>query len=94
MRDTHSVPRAVVGQFRNVIVVSIGADMKKYKRMAGNIFLTLGILVWPVGWWILPLFDLHVKTFPHLLVFHLLGVITGSMLRGSKMIKRSRTLLI
>jgi hypothetical protein len=59
------------------------------RKTAGTILLILGILVWPVGLWVLPaFFDIRLEVFPYLLVPHLCGVIPGVYLRGSKILKK------
>ncbi|MFQ5888266.1 MAG: hypothetical protein ACE5HY_06180 [Candidatus Hydrothermarchaeales archaeon] len=54
------------------------------REKVGTILLVLGVLAWPVG------LSLGVKPVPNILIPHLLGVIPGVYLRGSKIIKRLR----
>ena len=63
-------------------VVRVGMS----KRQLGTVLLVLGLLVWPLGWWVLPLFGVDLPTVPHLLAAHLAGVVPGVMLRGSKIL--------
>jgi len=51
------------------------------RRTAGTILLILGVLAWPVG------FALKKPT-AVILPFHLLGVVPGVLLRGSKILNR------
>ena len=56
------------------------------RRRLGTTLLIIGVSVWPLGWWVLPLFGIDLPTVPHLLVAHLAGVIPGVILRGSKIL--------
>jgi hypothetical protein len=51
------------------------------RKKIGTLLLILGILAWPIG------FALE-KAPTTILPFHLLGVIPGVILRGSKILKR------
>jgi hypothetical protein len=53
--------------------------------LIGSLLLVLGILVWPLGWFVLPLVGIEVRNVPDLLALHLLGVVPGSYLRGSRL---------
>jgi hypothetical protein len=52
------------------------------REKLGTILLVIGVLAWPVGLY------LGVKPVPNILVIHLLGVVPGVYLRGSKILKR------
>jgi hypothetical protein len=52
------------------------------RETLGTILLILGILAWPVG------LSLGVKPIPNILIPHLLGVVPGVYLRGSKILKK------
>jgi hypothetical protein len=52
------------------------------RERLGTTLLILGILAWPIG------LSLGVKPIPNILIFHLLGVIPGVYLRGSKILKK------
>ncbi len=58
------------------------------RKKLGTILLIAGVMVWPVGWFILPIFGIHLANVPDLLVPHLCGVIPGVYLRGSKILKK------
>ncbi|RMF89184.1 MAG: hypothetical protein D6733_06815 [Methanobacteriota archaeon] len=52
------------------------------REKIGTVLIILGILAWPVG------LSLGIKPVPNILVPHLLGVIPGVYLRGSKILKK------
>ncbi len=52
------------------------------RQKLGTILLILGILAWPLG------YGLKVKPIPNILFFHLLFIIPGVYLRGSKILKK------
>ena len=52
------------------------------RQKLGMILIILGALAWPVG------FILHVKPIPNILFFHLLFIIPGVYLKGSKILKK------
>ncbi len=53
------------------------------KGKIGTILIIIGVLVWPVG-----LFVLHWEPVPNVLIPHLCFVVPGVYLRGSKLLKR------
>ncbi|NOZ76944.1 MAG: hypothetical protein GXO65_04560 [Euryarchaeota archaeon] len=58
------------------------------RKTAGTALIIIGVLVWPVGLWVLPAFGIHPAPVPDLLVPHLCGVVPGVYLRGSKILKK------
>jgi hypothetical protein len=59
------------------------------REKLGTILLILGVLAWPVGFFLISQgFD--IKPVPDILVPHLLGVVPGVYLRGSKILRKIR----
>ncbi len=52
------------------------------RQKLGMILIILGVLAWPVG------YILNVKPIPNILFFHLLFIIPGVYLKGSKILKK------
>jgi len=52
-----------------------------WSRFLGTILLFLGVSVWPVGYFLLPWAGLASYSNSELLLFHLMGVVPGSLLR-------------
>jgi hypothetical protein len=57
------------------------------RKKLGTLLLVLGVLAWPVGF-ILIRFGYNIKPVPDILIPHLLGVVPGVFLRGSKILER------
>jgi hypothetical protein len=58
------------------------------REKVGTVLLILGVLAWPVGYFFkLTLFP-NIKPVPDILIPHLLGVVPGVYLRGSKILRR------
>ena len=55
------------------------------RQKTGTIMIILGVLFWPIG-----LFLLKWKPVPNILIPHLLLVIPGVYLRGSKILRKIR----
>jgi hypothetical protein len=57
------------------------------RKKTGTILLVLGVLAWPVGFLLIRL-GFELRPVPDILVPHLLGVVPGVYLRGSKILER------
>jgi hypothetical protein len=53
------------------------------REKTGTVMIIIGVLVWPIG-----LFILHWEPIPYVLIPHLCFVIPGAYLRGFKVLKR------
>ncbi len=58
------------------------------RKSLGTVLLILGILAWPIGYVLKATVFPGIRPVPDILVPHLLGVIPGVFLRGSKVLKR------
>ncbi len=57
------------------------------RQKLGTILLILGVLAWPVGFFLIGQGH-DIEPVPDILIFHLLGVVPGVYLRGSKILKK------
>jgi len=58
------------------------------REKIGTILLILGVLAWPVGFGLKATLLPGIQPVPDILVPHLLGVVPGVYLRGSKILKK------
>ncbi len=58
------------------------------RKRFGTLLLVLGVLAWPIGYVLKATVFPDIRPVPDILVPHLLGVIPGVFLRGSKVLKR------
>lgn len=58
------------------------------REKIGTMLLILGILAWPVGFGLKATVMPGIRSVPDILIPHLLGVVPGVYLRGSKILKK------
>jgi len=60
------------------------------REKLGTILIVLGVLAWPIGYILKLTMFPGIRPVPDILVPHLLGIVPGVYLRGSKILQRLR----